>query len=194
MLVAIEHGGVRPIVCVNKIDLLADAGARQSLDETLAVHRDLGIPIVLASVVRGDGIGDLRALLRDCRCVLVGHSGVGKSSLLNALDPSHARATGEVRESDGKGRHTTTGSQLTEVWPGTEMIDTPGVRAFGLWDIDRVSVRAHFVDFLPFASACRFRDCSHLVEPDCAVRRAAAAGELPAARLAIYERLVASLS
>jgi ribosome biogenesis GTPase len=193
MIVAIEHGGVRPIVCVNKIDLLADESARQSLDESLAVHRDIGVEIVLTSVVRGDGIAELRALLRDRRCVFVGHSGVGKSSLLNALDPSHARRIGHVRESDGKGRHTTTASQLTEVWPGTEMIDTPGVREFGLWDVDRASLRAHFVDFLPFASACRFRDCSHLVEPDCGVQRAAAAGELSAARLAIYARLCATL-
>lgn len=187
MLVAVPFGGVAPIVCVNKIDRLVDGVERTKLDATCATLRELEIPTVLASARDGTGIEELRALLSGKRCVFVGHSGVGKSSLFNALDPSSEQATGDVRASDGRGRHTTTRSCLREVWPGTELVDTPGVRQFGLWGFERASLAAYFREFE--GERCRFRDCSHTVEPGCGVREAVDAGRIAESRLAVYLRL-----
>lgn len=194
MLLAIEHGGVAPAIVVNKADLLADDVARDAVDAALVPHRALGIRAVLVSSRNGAGVDELRTLVDGRRCVFLGHSGVGKSSLVNALAPELALRTGDVREFDGKGRHTTTASRLLRLWGTTELIDTPGVRSFGLWDLDAATVRAHFVEFEPLARRCRFGDCTHMVEPDCGVRRAVDAGELDPARFAIYARLLASLT
>lgn len=189
MLVAVRFGGVEPIVCVNKVDLVDSDEERGVLDAARASMRALGVPIVLASAAQRTGLDELRALVDGKRCVFVGHSGVGKSSLANALDPAASRLTGDVRASDGRGRHTTTSSSLWEAWPGTEIVDTPGVRQFGLWGIDRASLAAYFPDFVEAARACRFRDCSHVVEPDCGVKSAVDAGDIASVRLAVYARL-----
>ncbi len=192
MLVAVAFGGVAPIVCINKVDL-AGEDLRQTLDDAAGTMRALGVPLALASAARRTGIEELRTLLGGKRCVFVGHSGVGKSSLANALDPQGTRATGDVRASDGRGRHTTTSSSLREAWPGTEIVDTPGVRQFGLWGIDRASLATYFPDFTAAARTCRFRDCSHLVEPECGVLRAVEAGSIARPRHAVYARLRAEV-
>ncbi|MFN0244465.1 MAG: ribosome small subunit-dependent GTPase A [Planctomycetota bacterium] len=192
MLVAVQFGGVAPIVCVNKIERLEGGVERTKLDATRATLHDLSIPLVLASAHDGTGIDELRGQLSGKRCVFVGHSGVGKSSLFNALDPSSERATGNVRESDGRGRHTTTRSCLREVWPGTELVDTPGVRQFGLWGFERATLASYFPEFA--AERCRFRDCSHTVEPACGVRAAVDAGRIAVSRLAVYVRLRAEIA
>lgn len=192
MLVAVQFGGVAPIVCVNKIERLEGGAERTKLDATRATLRDLAIPLVLASAHDGTGIDELRVQLSGKRCVFVGHSGVGKSSLFNALDPSSARATGGVRASDGRGRHTTTRSCLREVWPGTELVDTPGVRQFGLWGFEPATLASYFPEFA--AERCLFRDCSHTVEPACGVRSAVDAGRIAGSRLAVYVRLRAEIA
>ena len=119
----------------------------------------------------------------------MGHSGVGKSSLLNALDPELSERVGAVRASDGKGQHTTTWSTLVELGGGTRVIDTPGVRLLGLGKVRREEVLGAFPVVTELASGCRFRDCSHLVEPDCAVRAAVRGGALDPVTFAAYERL-----
>lgn len=188
LLVALQRSDVAPLVFVNKVDLL-DAAGRDALADTLAPYAELGVPVLCGSVAGGDGIEALRAAVRGRTCVFVGHSGVGKSSLLNALDPDGARRVGAVRRADGRGRHTTTASRLWRLAEGTAVIDTPGVRAFGLAEPTADELAAAFADVVAFAAGCRFADCAHRHEPDCAVRAAVAAGRLAAARHRSWLRL-----
>ena len=190
-LVAIEHGGADALVAINKVDLL-DAAAREELEARLAPYRALGLLVLTCSSTEGTGVADLRAALRGETAVLVGQSGVGKSSLLNALEPERAIATREMSRSN-KGRHTTTASTLYRLADGTRIIDTPGVREFGLWQLSRDELRAYFHEFDELTSGCRYRDCSHLHEPDCLVRDAAESGVLPASRYDSYRRLMSTL-
>ena len=160
MLIAIERGGIEPILCLNKADLgTAD----------LSDWESAGVRTVRTAAQTGEGIDALADLIRGQTCVFAGHSGVGKSSLVNALDPGLALRIGEVGR---KGRHTTTSSHLLELAGGTRIIDTPGIREFGLSQIARDELREYFPEFEPYAGLCRFRGCSHVAEPDCAVRAA----------------------
>lgn len=192
-LIAVENGGVRPIVCANKSDLLSSAEARAAVDELLDVYRDLGVPVLFTSSKSGEGVDELRGLLEGSTVVFVGQSGVGKSSLLNALRPDLELETGRVRSGDGKGRHTTTASTLLDLGDGTRLVDTPGVRSFGLLDVDRSNLGAYFTEFQKFAEECRFRDCTHAHEPDCGVRAASEAGKLSSLRFDTYLRILESL-
>lgn len=194
MLVAIGDGGVDPIVCVNKVDLLeGDATSRETMERSLAVYEALGVPCLRVSAESGAGIDRLRTCIDGKRVVFVGHSGVGKSALLNRLDPEHARDVGSGRDFDGKGRHTTRGSRLARLDDaGTEVIDTPGIRAFGLWRMDPLTLARAFPDFRSLAP-CRFNDCVHADEPGCTVLAALARGDLTRARYDAYVRLGTSL-
>lgn len=189
---AAEQGGARCALVVNKLDLLPES-EHAGLERELAPFVALGLAVVRVSAASGAGLAELGALVAGRACVFVGPSGVGKSSLQNALDPAHARATGPVRASDGKGRHTTTASNWRELPNGAALIDTPGVRQFGLAGLDARTLATSFPDFADAARTCRFRDCSHLVEPDCGVQRALAGGTLDRRRFESYARLRASL-
>ncbi len=190
-LVALESGGIRPLVAVTKLDLLDDA-ERVALDDRLRPYLALGLEVISCSCTEGWGIDRLRDAVAGGLVVLVGQSGVGKSSLLNALEPALAIDTGETGRSR-KGRHTTTASTLHVLGDGSRIIDTPGVREFGLWELTRESLRACFHEFDGWASACRYADCSHDHEPDCAVRTAVANGSVSEARYDSYRRLLAGL-
>jgi ribosome biogenesis GTPase len=189
---AAEAGGARALVVVNKLDLVA-AEERAELERELVPYVALGLRVARVSAASGAGVSELAAILAGRLCVFVGPSGVGKSSLQNALDPSRARATAPVRASDGKGRHTTTASEWFELPDGTVLIDTPGVRQFGLAGLDARTLAASFPELLAVAGGCRFRDCSHLVEPDCAVQAALDAGAIDRRRFACYARMRAAL-
>ncbi|MSR62029.1 MAG: ribosome small subunit-dependent GTPase A [Planctomycetes bacterium] len=192
VLLAAEEGRARVRIVVNKVDLLA-APERAALTEELAPYAAIGAEALCLSAASGEGLELLRELTRGRTCAFVGPSGVGKSSLLNALDPSRTRATGAVRASDGKGRHTTSAAELVTLANGARLIDTPGVRQFGLLGLERRALASYFPEFAEFARHCRFRDCSHRVEPACAVRAAAQAGAFSARRFATYARIHASL-
>jgi ribosome biogenesis GTPase len=186
VLIAIQRGGAQPVICVNKIDLLED-----DLHE-LDRYRELGIQVIPCSTKTGEGLDALRAAVEGKMAALVGHSGVGKSSILNALDERLQLATRALHRR-GTGRHTTTRSTLYDFGGGTYLIDTPGIREFGLWDLDRESLRDYFPEFIEPSQYCRFTDCTHVHEPDCEVKRRAESGALDRARYDTYVRLYEDL-
>ncbi|QDU66749.1 ribosome small subunit-dependent GTPase A [Engelhardtia mirabilis] len=188
--VALIAGGIEPRMVVNKVDLLADEDARAELEARLAPYREAGVRVHLVSASAGLGLDELIREIAGRTIVAVGHSGVGKSSLLNALDPEGAeRVTSQVRESDGKGRHTTTSSELRRLSNGTVLIDTPGIRALGLATEQLAALDEAFPEVSALAADCRFGDCRHDSEPDCAVRAALESGELDRARWDAYRRM-----
>ncbi len=193
-LIAIERGGAEAVVAVNKVDLLADAEQRRRELAQLEPYRELGLRLLPCSAVHGEGIDALRRLLTGRTAVFAGHSGVGKSSLVNALGPRRRAVTARARGRDGRGRHTTTRSRLYHLDGGIRLIDTPGIREFGLWQLNLAELTAYFPDFDDAAAGCRFSNCSHTHEPDCGVRAAVDAGSLRASRFATYQRIYASLA
>ena len=186
-LIAIGKSGAEPLVCVNKVDLQASP---EDL-EPMRPYQDVGIPVIFCSAATGTGLVELSEALAGKLCVFAGHSGVGKSSLLNALDPQLEIATGSVSSANTKGRHTTTSSALYRLPNGATVIDTPGIREFGLWDVTKDDLRNYYQEFA--GHPCAFSDCTHTHEPDCGVKQAVAAGEIPKPRYESYARIRASL-
>ncbi|MFN8632242.1 MAG: ribosome small subunit-dependent GTPase A [Chloroflexota bacterium] len=182
-LVICQYGGIRPILCLNKCDLSADP-------PDVSMYRQLGVPVVYASAATGAGLDELRRTLDGTVAVFTGHSGVGKSSLVNALLGEKRQVVGAVRWADGRGRHTTTSSSLIRLDEGSYLVDTPGVRSLGIWEIDRRTLGAYFPDFDPFSAWCRFSTCTHVHEPHCAVKAAVVSGELSHQRYESYLRLM----
>ena len=191
-LIAIQRGGAQPVLCVNKIDLL-DAEEREAELAKLAPYLELDVPIIGCSTVTGEGLDALREVVQGRMSALVGHSGVGKSSILNALDASLQLATNTLNTRRGTGRHTTSASTLYDFGGGTYLIDTPGIREFGLWDLDRDSLRDYFPEFTEPSESCRFTNCTHVHEPDCEVKERVEREELNAARYETYVRLWSDL-
>ncbi len=188
-LVLAFDSGAAPVIVLTKSDLLDDVSDPLAVLGAVAV----GVPIVCASGVSGQGVDELRALVGDgATMALLGASGVGKSTLVNALVGRASQRTAEVRGGDQRGRHTTTATELVRL-PGERdgwLIDTPGVRAVSLWSSGHGIERA-FRDVFDLSERCRFRDCKHEDEPGCAVRRAMDAGRLDGRRLSAMKRLVA---
>ena len=170
---------------LTKADLCADADGARTAVESVAI----GVDVLLVSALAGEGLPPLLALVAGgLTAVLIGPSGAGKSTLVNALLGERRQATREVRVSDGRGRHTTVARELIPLPGGGLLIDTPGLRGLALTGAED-GIAAAFPDVEALAVSCRFRDCSHQEEPDCAVRAAVAAGELPGDRLASYHKL-----
>ena len=173
------------LLCINKTDL-------HRADELYSVYSASGLPVVRTSAVTGEGLDDLRARLSGRVCAFTGNSGVGKSSLLNALAPELSLLTGEVSQKLGRGRHTTRHVELFALPNDGYVADTPG---FGSFDIEQMeSIRPAelqycFPEFEPYIGKCRFADCTHRSEPDCAVSTAAAEGGIQPSRLDSYRRL-----
>jgi ribosome biogenesis GTPase len=191
-LVIAHHAGIAPALCLNKIEL-GDRAARDKALETFSVYRSLGYPFVETSAKTGAGIEDLRSLLAGKRSVLVGHSGVGKSKLAAAVQPGIHLSSGEV-DRRGRGRHTTTASTLFPLDFGGELVDTPGVRELSIRHVKREELEGCLPELRPFLGRCRFTSCSHIPEPDCAVKRALEERAVARERYDSYCRLYAELS
>ncbi len=196
-LVALAHGEVSAALAINKVDLAADPSGHVADDDPelarLAPYRRLQLPIFFCSAKSGAGLAELRAAIAGRTVVFVGHSGVGKSSLLNALLPEAMAAVGEVSTASARGRHTTTAPRIYRAPGGTRIVDTPGVREFGLWKMGPRELASYFEEFAGPSSACRFTDCSHRHEPRCAVRLAVEEGAISTERYETYLRVLASL-
>lgn len=186
-LVLCEASGLDAAVVVNKIDLVGEAAAR----ERFGLYEQIGYPVLYTSAKQGLGIAALREWLCGATSVLTGPSGVGKSSLLNAVQPGLGLRVAAISEAVLKGRHTTVTAQLIPLECGGYVADTPGLRELGLWGIEKEELDRFFPEFAAYLGACRFgRSCTHTHEPGCAVKEAAAAGEISAARYESYRRLL----
>ncbi len=182
LIVAAEKGRVRPIVCVNKIDLVDPA----TLQPIVGVYSQMGYEVLLLSAQTGFGMERLRRLLAGKESVVAGQSGVGKSSLLNAIDPDLKLRVEAVSAETEKGRHTTTTAQLLPLACGGWVVDTPGIRQFQLWDVTPEEMPGFFRDLRPYVSLCRFPDCTHTHEDQCAVKDAVADGRIDERRYGSY--------
>jgi len=189
LLVIAEANGLPGVLVVNKTDL--DRTAAEALARRYAAAAYRVLP---TSVRSGDGLTAFRDLLRGRESVLAGPSGVGKSSLLNAVEPGLGRRVGEISEKWRTGRHITSAAELLPLAIGGYVVDTPGIREVGTWGLDRDALAACFPEFRPYLDHCRFDDCRHLTEPGCAVRDAAAAGRFDGDRLVSYQRLYAEIN
>jgi ribosome biogenesis GTPase len=191
-LVAAHSLEIAPVLVLNKADLMHE----KSYDPTgplgrLDAYRELGYPVVEASCKLNPGISNLQPLLRDRTSILAGQSGVGKSSLVNALIPDLELQTSDLSRVTGKGTHTTTTTIMYHLPGGGRLVDSPGVWEYGLWQIGQPELAAGFIEFRPLLGRCRFNDCRHDGEPSCAIRAAVAAGDISEWRYASYLRLLA---
>ncbi len=181
-LIAAELIGVKALITLNKADLLAP-GEWREFQQTFARYQDIGYPVIAVSARREHGLEPLLEHLRGETSILVGQSGVGKSSLINAMIPNPEEAVGELSEASGLGRHTTSVATLHFLENGAELIDSPGVRSFRLGKIDIRDLEKGFREFAPYLGKCRFSNCRHRNEPGCALTEAVESGAIHPERL-----------
>ncbi|WP_158785114.1 small ribosomal subunit biogenesis GTPase RsgA [Pantoea sp. BAV 3049] len=196
-LIACETLDVEPLLVLNKTDLLDDEG-RAFVDEQMEIYRHIGYRVLMVSSHQKKGLEELEAALTDRISIFAGQSGVGKSSLLNALLGLELGVneilTNDVSDTSGLGQHTTTASRLYHFPHGGDVIDSPGVREFGLWHLEPEQITRGFVEFREFLGHCKFRDCKHDTDPGCAIREAVENGNIDAARFENYHRILESMS
>lgn len=182
LIVAVERSSIRPVICINKIDLVDPA----DLVPLVGVYSRMGYRVLLLSAVTGFGIDRLRRQVKDRASVVIGQSGVGKSSLLNAIDLSLRLPIAAVSTENQKGRHTTTNARLVPLALGGYVVDTPGMRHFQPWDVVPEEVVNFYRDLRPYVSRCKFPNCTHTHEADCAIKNAVADGRLDERRYESY--------
>lgn len=183
-LVAAHASGITPVLLLNKADLVKDYDAFM-VARQLQVYTRIGYGVLQVSTTRRSGVDQLKQFLRDKTSVFVGQSGVGKSSLVNMLLPEAGLAVGALSDI-GKGSHTTSAARLFHLPEGGQLIDSPGIREFGLWHIEAANLLEHFIEFRPYIGRCKFRDCSHQHEPHCTIREALTQGQLSQQRFDSY--------
>jgi len=180
-LVSAESLGLKALICINKLDLAQRSAGQLAgeLGEVIQEYRQIGYPVILVSAINGEGLAELRTALAGRVSVFVGKSGVGKTSLLNALQPGLGQRVKEVSQITGKGRHTTTNLEMFPLESGGALVDTPGVREFGLWELEDDDLAIYYPEMRPYIGLCKFGlDCQHDTEPGCAVRKAVMAGKV----------------
>lgn len=191
-LIACEDIGIKPVIVLNKIELLDDEARASTLAE-LTVYESLGYQVHVTSCKTQEGLEALNQLLDDKVSIFVGQSGVGKSSIINRVLPDAEELVGEVSDTSGLGQHTTTAAKLLHLPAGGDLIDSPGVREFGLWHLPVERVTWGFVEFRDYLGGCKFRDCKHLNDPGCIITQAVENGDISAARFASYHKILTSM-
>ena len=191
-IIAAEHAGIKPLLLLNKSDLL-DPSGESRVHSLLNTYHTLGYPLLEVSAYSGDGLAKLQEQLNDQVSVFVGQSGVGKSSLVNRLLPNTDTRVGALSELTGKGTHTTTTARLFHFPAGGQLIDSPGIREFGLGHVSVADVEAGFIEFQEHLGHCRFRNCSHEHEPGCALLAAVEEGKIHPQRLASFKHIISGI-
>lgn len=187
-LIAAELLGLSPVLVLNKIDLLNDSN-REDAYARLTPYKEIPYPVILSSIYTQDGLEEIARFMVGKTVVLVGPSGVGKSSIIAALGSDGPIRVGDVSPK-GAGKHTTTATRLYHLTQGGNIIDSPGVREFNLWSVTKKEILSSFPEFKNFLKDCKFRDCFHIKEPSCAVKAAVAEGKISEQRYATYQRLM----
>ncbi|MDX1346751.1 MAG: small ribosomal subunit biogenesis GTPase RsgA [Thiomicrorhabdus chilensis] len=195
-LVAAQQLDIPVVIIINKVDLLQSDDEWEAVAELLEPYDEMGIELVAASCVSQEGLNDLRAIMSNKNSVFVGPSGAGKSSLINALIPDLDIRTGELSDASGLGKHTTTNSilyHLPESTPGLDdggnLIDSPGVRQFSPMPCSLAELESMYPDFAPFLGQCKFNNCTHTIEPQCAIKAAVENGDIAYSRYQSFQRL-----
>ncbi|RTR35039.1 small ribosomal subunit biogenesis GTPase RsgA [Shewanella atlantica] len=191
-LVAAEDTGISPIIVLNKIDLLTDE-ERPEVEAALERYKNIGYSVYQVSSKSGLGVDAIKELLNEKVSVFVGQSGVGKSSLINAMMPDAELQIGDVSENSGLGQHTTTTAKLLHFASGGDLVDSPGVREFALWHLPAERVGWCFIEFRDYLGTCKFRDCKHKNDPGCAITAAFNDGKIAEDRYNNYHKIIASL-
>jgi ribosome biogenesis GTPase len=191
-LVACEHAEITPVLVVNKMELLSESELVE-VEALLKTYQDIGYKVIMASCETQQGLASLSEYLIDKVSVFVGQSGVGKSSIINQLLPEAQEAVGEISDNSGLGKHTTTASKLLHFSQGGELIDSPGVREFGLWHLSSDAVTKGFIEFRDYLGGCKFSDCKHRKDPGCLITQAVTEGKISQARYQSYIKIIDSL-
>ncbi len=188
-LVAAQASELPVWIIFNKRDLLND-DEKQEIERRLKPYQDLGYPVHIISAKQGLGVDEFVSQIGNKSLLLAGQSGVGKSTLINRLFPDNTVATSEISETSGLGTHTTTASRLYRLTEDSYIVDSPGVREFGLWHLDAELIQNGFIEISQISEQCKFRNCRHLNEPKCAVLQAAEEGQIAKSRLDNYQYLI----
>lgn len=188
-IIAAQAGGLHPAIVINKIDL----ALRGNAAEVVEVYKQLNFDFFLTSALDGTGLDEFHDFLSHHRSILAGHSGVGKSTILNKLLPGVELPTQEISQSTGRGKHTTSHIELFRLPDGGFVIDSPGIKVLGLWQVNKSDLALFYPEMETFVGKCRFTPCSHTHEPDCAVKAAVQQGDVSRMRYDNYVQIYDSL-